>query len=188
MHLHYAHECCIHADNEDASPMTVTSAPRSLRARSLQQQPNARTCARCFIARCADAPVAGQKTATCKHAPQHAPLACAHTFASKPRRPHYHRTACRTAATHHRIATTHHCLPHHRTATAPPLPPPPPPPPQVKMAEDIDFKYPMRRACAWEISRFCANLPHGHARVIRCLQVRRGAAAAARSRRCACKH
>jgi hypothetical protein len=49
-------------------------------------------------------------------------------------------------------------------------PPPPPPPPQVKMAEDIDFKYPMRKACAWEISSFCANVPHGHARIIRCLQ------------------
>jgi len=38
------------------------------------------------------------------------------------------------------------------------------------MAEDIDFKYPMRKACAWEISTFCPNVPHGHARVIRCLQ------------------
>jgi hypothetical protein len=38
------------------------------------------------------------------------------------------------------------------------------------MAEDIDFKYPMRKACAWEISTFCQNVPHGHARVIRCLQ------------------
>lgn len=43
--------------------------------------------------------------------------------------------------------------------------------PQVKMAEDIDFKYPTRRACAWEISHFCKGVPHGHARVIRCLQV-----------------
>jgi hypothetical protein len=42
---------------------------------------------------------------------------------------------------------------------------------QVKMAEDIDFKYPTRKACAWEISNFCKNIPHGHARVIRCLQV-----------------
>jgi Golgi apparatus protein 1 len=39
------------------------------------------------------------------------------------------------------------------------------------MAEDIDFKYPTRKACAWEISNFCKNIPHGHARVIRCLQV-----------------
>ena len=43
-------------------------------------------------------------------------------------------------------------------------------PPQVKMAEDIDFKYPMKKACAWEISSFCPNVPHGHARVVRCLQ------------------
>jgi Golgi apparatus protein 1 len=43
---------------------------------------------------------------------------------------------------------------------------------QVKMAEDIDFKYPTRRACAWEISHFCKGVPHGHARIIRCLQVR----------------
>jgi hypothetical protein len=48
-------------------------------------------------------------------------------------------------------------------------------PPQVKMAEDIDFKYPTRRACAWEISHFCKGVPHGHARVIRCLQVRTAA-------------
>lgn len=45
-------------------------------------------------------------------------------------------------------------------------------PAQVKMAEDIDFKYPTRKACAWEISNFCSNVPHGHARVMRCLQVR----------------
>lgn len=41
---------------------------------------------------------------------------------------------------------------------------------EVKMAEDIDFKYPTRRACAWEISHFCKGVPHGHARIIRCLQ------------------
>lgn len=41
---------------------------------------------------------------------------------------------------------------------------------EVKMAEDIDFKYPLRKACAWEISSFCKDVPHGHARVIRCLQ------------------
>lgn len=41
---------------------------------------------------------------------------------------------------------------------------------EVKMAEDIDFKYPMRKSCAWEISNFCKGVPHGHARVIRCLQ------------------
>eukprot|EP00879_Flechtneria_rotunda_P000602 GHRR01000712.1.p1 GENE.GHRR01000712.1~~GHRR01000712.1.p1 ORF type:complete len:883 (+),score=207.41 GHRR01000712.1:2504-5152(+) len=41
---------------------------------------------------------------------------------------------------------------------------------EVKMAEDIDFKYPTRLACAWEISNFCKGVPHGHARIIRCLQ------------------
>lgn len=41
---------------------------------------------------------------------------------------------------------------------------------EVRMAEDIDFKYPMKKACAWEISNFCKNVPHGHARVIRCLE------------------
>ncbi|GLI60743.1 hypothetical protein VaNZ11_002971 [Volvox africanus] len=41
---------------------------------------------------------------------------------------------------------------------------------EVKMAEDIDFKFPMKRACAWEISSFCKNVPHGHARIVRCLE------------------
>ena len=36
------------------------------------------------------------------------------------------------------------------------------------MAEDIDFKYPMKKSCAWEMSQFCKNVPHGHARVVRC--------------------
>lgn len=38
------------------------------------------------------------------------------------------------------------------------------------LAEDIDFKYPLQRACVTEISIFCADTPHGHARVVRCLQ------------------
>ena len=38
------------------------------------------------------------------------------------------------------------------------------------MAEDIDFKYPMRRACAWEVAALCGGKGHGHARVIGCLQ------------------
>ncbi len=38
---------------------------------------------------------------------------------------------------------------------------------EVKMAEDIDFKYPMKRACAWEINSFCKDVPHGHARIVR---------------------
>ncbi|GFH19709.1 uncharacterized protein HaLaN_16706 [Haematococcus lacustris] len=41
---------------------------------------------------------------------------------------------------------------------------------EVRMAEDIDFKYPMKKACAWEINIFCKDIPHGHARVIRCLE------------------
>lgn len=41
---------------------------------------------------------------------------------------------------------------------------------EVRMAEDIDFKYPMKRACAWEINSFCKDIPNGHARVIRCLE------------------
>ena len=41
---------------------------------------------------------------------------------------------------------------------------------EVRMAEDIDFKYPMKRACTAEIGRFCSDKEHGHARVIRCLQ------------------
>lgn len=38
------------------------------------------------------------------------------------------------------------------------------------MAEDIDFKYPVKRACTAEITKFCPGVPHGHAAVIRCLQ------------------
>lgn len=41
---------------------------------------------------------------------------------------------------------------------------------EVRMAEDIDFKYPMKKACAWEMNNFCKNVPHGHARIIRCLE------------------
>lgn len=35
------------------------------------------------------------------------------------------------------------------------------------MAEDIDFKYPLKRACTSEIQTHCANVQHGHANVIR---------------------
>lgn len=38
------------------------------------------------------------------------------------------------------------------------------------MAEDIDFKFPMKLACSSEINQFCTDVPHGHAHVIRCLQ------------------
>jgi len=42
---------------------------------------------------------------------------------------------------------------------------------QVRLAEDIDFKFPMKKACAKEITSFCKDVPHGHARIISCLQV-----------------
>ena len=36
---------------------------------------------------------------------------------------------------------------------------------EVRMAEDIDFKYPMKRSCTAEIQTFCPGIEHGHARV-----------------------
>lgn len=39
------------------------------------------------------------------------------------------------------------------------------------MSHTIDFQVPLKKACAAEIQQFCANIPHGEARVIRCLQV-----------------
>eukprot|EP01024_Parvocaulis_polyphysoides_P049908 TRINITY_DN4859_c0_g2_i4.p1 TRINITY_DN4859_c0_g2~~TRINITY_DN4859_c0_g2_i4.p1 ORF type:complete len:703 (+),score=133.40 TRINITY_DN4859_c0_g2_i4:438-2546(+) len=41
---------------------------------------------------------------------------------------------------------------------------------EVKMAEDIDFKYKLKSECNAEISRFCADTPSGNGRVIRCLE------------------
>ena len=38
---------------------------------------------------------------------------------------------------------------------------------EVRMAEDIDFKYPLKKSCSWEMSNFCKDIPHGPARVIR---------------------
>ena len=38
------------------------------------------------------------------------------------------------------------------------------------MAESIDFQFPMKKACAWEISSFCKDVPSGHARVMRCVE------------------
>ncbi len=43
---------------------------------------------------------------------------------------------------------------------------------EVKFSENIDFQYPMKKACTKEMETFCAKVPHGNARVIRCLQVR----------------
>ena len=42
---------------------------------------------------------------------------------------------------------------------------------EVRMAEDIDFKYPMKRACSSELTKLCPGIQHGSARLIRCLQV-----------------
>jgi len=41
---------------------------------------------------------------------------------------------------------------------------------EVRLAEDIDFKFPMKKACSKEITSFCKDIPHGHARIISCLQ------------------
>lgn len=38
---------------------------------------------------------------------------------------------------------------------------------EVKMAEDIDFKFPLKQACTFEIQTYCADVDHGHANVIR---------------------
>ena len=38
---------------------------------------------------------------------------------------------------------------------------------EVKMAEDIDFKFPLKMACTSEIQTYCADVQHGHANVIR---------------------
>lgn len=40
----------------------------------------------------------------------------------------------------------------------------------MRLAEDIDFKYPMKKACKKEMEVFCKGIEHGHARVISCLQ------------------
>ena len=65
---------------------------------------------------------------------------------------------------------THQPHPRSPPHTHRPHPPHPTPPPRA--AEDIDFKYPLRRSCVVEIDIFCARVPHGHARIVRCLQVR----------------
>lgn len=40
---------------------------------------------------------------------------------------------------------------------------------EVRLAEDIDFQFPLKKACAAEIPRFCKDVQHGGARVIQCL-------------------
>jgi len=41
---------------------------------------------------------------------------------------------------------------------------------EVRMSENIDFQYPMKKSCKSEISLFCSEVPHGHALVIKCLE------------------
>jgi hypothetical protein len=41
---------------------------------------------------------------------------------------------------------------------------------EVRMAENIDFQFPMKKSCGADISRFCKDVQHGHAKTIRCLQ------------------
>jgi len=43
---------------------------------------------------------------------------------------------------------------------------------EVRMAEDIDFQYPLKRACAAELKTLCTKVQKGHARLIRCLHKR----------------
>jgi len=40
---------------------------------------------------------------------------------------------------------------------------------EVRLSEDIDFQYPMKKACGSEIKTFCKDVPHGNARIIQCL-------------------
>ena len=40
---------------------------------------------------------------------------------------------------------------------------------EVRLSEDIDFQYPMKKACARELELFCKDVPSGNARVIQCL-------------------
>eukprot|EP00873_Tetraselmis_striata_P011681 jgi/Tetstr1/431945/TSEL_002252.t1 len=41
---------------------------------------------------------------------------------------------------------------------------------EVRMSESLDFQYPMKKACKGELKQFCAAVPAGNARQIRCLQ------------------
>lgn len=40
---------------------------------------------------------------------------------------------------------------------------------EVRLAEDIDFQVPMKKACAREVTSFCKDVPSGNARIIQCL-------------------
>lgn len=39
---------------------------------------------------------------------------------------------------------------------------------QVRFSQNIDFQFPMKKACENEIKLYCKDIPHGEARVIRC--------------------
>jgi len=41
---------------------------------------------------------------------------------------------------------------------------------EVRMSENIDFQYPMKKNCKAELKRYCDGIPHGHARAIKCLE------------------
>ncbi|KAJ9517943.1 hypothetical protein QJQ45_004245 [Haematococcus lacustris] len=41
---------------------------------------------------------------------------------------------------------------------------------EVRFSSNIDFQYPMKKACTAEMSRFCKDVAHGDAQMIRCLQ------------------
>eukprot|EP00850_Spirogloea_muscicola_P014522 SM000105S13867 [mRNA] locus=s105:179263:185692:- [translate_table: standard] len=41
---------------------------------------------------------------------------------------------------------------------------------EVRLAEDIDFHFPMKQACSAEIKNLCKDVVQGHAAIIKCLQ------------------
>ncbi|GFH10065.1 uncharacterized protein HaLaN_05313 [Haematococcus lacustris] len=41
---------------------------------------------------------------------------------------------------------------------------------EVRFSSNIDFQYPMKKACTAEMARFCKDVAHGDAQMIRCLQ------------------
>jgi Golgi apparatus protein 1 len=43
---------------------------------------------------------------------------------------------------------------------------------QVRLAQNIDFKFPMKKAHTEEIQELCTDVAHGQALVIACLQVK----------------
>ena len=38
---------------------------------------------------------------------------------------------------------------------------------EVRFSQNIDFQYPMRKACTKEMALYCKDVPHGEARVIK---------------------